>query len=80
MLGAEVPGHRQQQVTQTLIVRLLKTHFFTFLYLSLIVKSQQIRIELLTRLALQQAMSIPVRVPGLIEGVPKYLASKVDLK
>ena len=26
-LGAEVPGHRQQQLTQTLIVRLLKTHF-----------------------------------------------------
>ena len=29
VLGAEVPGHRQQQLTQTLIVRLLKTHFFT---------------------------------------------------
>ena len=28
-LGAEVPGHCQQQLTQTLIVRLLKTHFFT---------------------------------------------------
>ena len=28
-LGAEVPGHRQQQLTQTLIVRLLKTLFFT---------------------------------------------------
>ena len=28
-LGGEVPGHRQQQLTQTLIVRLLKTHFFT---------------------------------------------------
>ena len=28
-LGAEVQGHRQQQLTQTLIVRLLKTHFFT---------------------------------------------------
>ena len=28
-LGAEVPGHRQEQLTQTLIVRLLKTHFFT---------------------------------------------------
>ena len=27
-LGAEVPGHCQQQLTQTLIVRLLKTHFF----------------------------------------------------
>ena len=25
-LGAEVPGHCQQQLTQTLIVRLLKTH------------------------------------------------------
>ena len=27
-LGAEVPGHRQKQLTHTLIVRLLKTHFF----------------------------------------------------
>ena len=26
-LGAEVLGHSQQQLTQTLIVRLLKTHF-----------------------------------------------------
>ena len=29
-LGAEVPGHRQEQLTQTLIVRLLKTHLFSF--------------------------------------------------
>ena len=29
VLGAEVPGHRQQQLTQTLVVRLLKTHFFS---------------------------------------------------
>ena len=28
-LGAEVPGHCQQQLTQTLTVRLLKTHLFT---------------------------------------------------
>ena len=28
-LGAEVPGHHQQQLTQTSNVRLLKTHFFT---------------------------------------------------
>ena len=28
-LGAKVPGHRQQQLMQTLMVRLLKTHFFT---------------------------------------------------
>ena len=28
-LGAEVPGHRLKQMTQTLIVRLLKTHFLT---------------------------------------------------
>ena len=34
-LGAEDPGHRQEQLTQTLIVRLLKTHF---LHHSLIVK------------------------------------------
>ena len=27
-LGAEVPGHRQKQLTQTLIVHLLQTHFF----------------------------------------------------
>ena len=44
--GAEVPGRRQQQLTQTLIVRLLETHFF---HRSLIVKSQQNRIELVTR-------------------------------
>ena len=31
LLGAEVPGHSQQQLTQTLIVRLLKTHFFTLI-------------------------------------------------
>ena len=29
MLGAKVPGHRQGQLLQTLIVHLLKTHFFT---------------------------------------------------
>ena len=28
-LGVEVIGHRQKQLTQTLIVRLLKTHLFT---------------------------------------------------
>ena len=28
-LGEEVPGHRTEQLTQTFIVRLLKTHFFT---------------------------------------------------
>ena len=28
-LGAVVPGHRQQHLTQTLIVRLLKPHFLT---------------------------------------------------
>ena len=28
-LGTEVPVQRQEQLTQTLIVRLLKTHFFT---------------------------------------------------
>ena len=47
VLGAEVSGHRQQQLTQTLIVHLLKTHFFT--HRSLIVKSQQNKIELVTR-------------------------------
>ena len=30
-LGAEVPGHRQQQLTQTLNVCLLKTHMFLLL-------------------------------------------------
>ena len=35
-LGAVVTGHHQKQLTQTLIVRLLKTHFFT--HQSLIVK------------------------------------------
>ena len=51
-LGAEVPGHRQQQLTHTLIVRLLKTHF---LHRSFIVKSQQNRIELVTRSGGSQA-------------------------
>ena len=46
VLGAGVPGHYREQLTQTLIVRLLETHFF---HRSLIVKSQQNRIELVTR-------------------------------
>ena len=29
MLGPKVPGYCQKQLTQTLIVRLLETHFFT---------------------------------------------------
>ena len=45
-LGAEVPGHRQQQLTQTLIVRLVKTHFLPAI---LDLESQQKRIELVTR-------------------------------
>ena len=47
-LGAEVPGHRQEQLMQTFIVRLLRTHFFTAQ--SLIVKSwqNQNRINLVT--------------------------------
>ena len=36
-LGAEVPGHHQQQLMQTLIVRLLKTH----LHRSLMVKKSK---------------------------------------
>ena len=31
VLGAEVSGHQQQQLRQTLIVRLLKTHFLTLI-------------------------------------------------
>ena len=30
-MGVEVPGHRPQQLTQTVIVWLLKTHFFTLI-------------------------------------------------
>ena len=45
-LGAEVPGHRQKQLRQTLFVRLLKTHY---LHRYMIVKSRQNRIELVTR-------------------------------
>ena len=45
-LDAKVPGHNEEQLTQTLIVCLLKTHF---LHQSLIVKSQQNRIEFVTR-------------------------------
>ena len=45
-LGTEVPGHNQEQLTRSLIVRFLKTHF---LHQSLVVKDQQNRIELVTR-------------------------------
>ena len=50
-LGAEVPGHRQQQLTHTLIMVLLKTHFFTPI---LDEKSQQNIIELVIRPDRQQ--------------------------
>ena len=49
-LGVEVPGHSLKQLTQTWIVRLLKACFFT--HRSLMMKSQQNRIESVTRLAL----------------------------
>ena len=45
MLCAEVPGHSQKTLTQTLIVHLLITHIF---HQSLIVRSQQNRIGLVT--------------------------------
>ena len=45
-LGAEVPEHRQEQPTQTLIVCLYIKHFFK---LSVVVKSQQNIIELVAR-------------------------------
>ena len=44
--GAESPGQREKQLTQTLIVPLLKRAFF---HRSLIVKSQQNIIELVNR-------------------------------
>ena len=50
-LGAEVPGHRQQQLTQTLIVCFSKAHFLHH------VKSQNI-IELVTRPATPQISNI----------------------
>ena len=56
-LNEEVPGHRQQQLMQTLIVRLFETHF---LHRSLILKSQQNRIVLVTR-------------PGATQTVPRGL-------
>ena len=43
MLGAEVPENCQEHLTQTLLVRLLKTHFLTPTL------DQQNRIELVTR-------------------------------
>ena len=46
-LGMDVPGHRQKQLTQTLIVNFVKKS--TFLHRSLIAKSQQNRMELVTR-------------------------------
>ena len=45
-LGTEVPGDRQKQLTQTLIVRLLKTHFS---HRSSVLKSQQNIVEFVTR-------------------------------
>ena len=47
MLGEEVPGHCEQQLAQTLIKHLFKMHF---LHRSLILKSQQNWIDLVTRL------------------------------
>ena len=47
-LGAEVPGHRQQRLTQTLIVRLLKKHYLTPI-LDCEKSREQNRIELVTR-------------------------------
>ena len=32
-LGAEVPGHRQEQLTQILIERLLKAHLYLYIHL-----------------------------------------------
>ena len=46
-LVVEVPGHRQMRLTQTLIERLLKTHFCTAILPC--EKSKQSRIELVTR-------------------------------
>ena len=57
-LGAEVPGHRQEQLTKTIIVRLLKMH--GFLHQSLILKSQQNSIELVTRPALAAVLRVRV--------------------
>ena len=45
-LGANIPGQHQEKLMQTLIVRLLKTHFFAPIF---DVKSQQNIIELVTR-------------------------------
>ena len=54
-LGAEVPGHRQEQLTKTIIVRLLKMH--GFLHQSLILKSQQ-NIEFLARPAVEEMATL----------------------
>ena len=51
MLGAQVPGHHQEQLKQTLIVH-LKKHYFT--PNSLILKSQENRMDLVTRPGLWQ--------------------------
>ena len=75
-LGTEVPGHRHKQLTQTLIVSLLKTHFFTFL--SLIVKSQQNRIELMIKPGKGQATHVTdMGSQLLVEGV--YVRVQVAL-
>ena len=52
-LGVEVPGHRLKQLT--LMLRLLKACFFT--HRSLMMKSQQNRIELVTRPVFYQRLT-----------------------
>ena len=71
-LGAEVPGHRQQ-LTQTLIVHLLKTHFFT--HRSLIVKRQQNIIELVAKPNMQ-GQSMDLRLESQYEEAKLTWASK----
>ena len=57
-LGAKVPVHGQKQLTKTLIVHLLKNAFFS--QKSLIVKSEQNSIALVTRSAMELAAKVRV--------------------
>ena len=69
MLGKEVREHRQKQLTQTLV--LFKTHFCTPILL--IVKSQQISIELVSRPAVTSFLAPVCRgrlsLTGFCQGV-----------
>ena len=69
-------GHHQRQLTQTLVVRLLKTHF---LHRSLILKSQQNRIELVARPGRDQSVEGPQEQANMVFWIHKSSWGSSDL-